>query len=330
MEVTVGRNPSRVLLIHPCTGALLGESAPRLRHFFETVTGLHRWFGLAAAHRQTARAVKGAFTLSLVFMVVSGFVLWWPRRWNAPSLRQAALYQPRFRGRARWWNWHTVTGFWIALPLLTITLTGVVMAYPWASNLLYRITGSPLPEQSAAPRAQNSEEARRERPHDGSKSGGQKGGAQRHERRDETASSINWDNFFAAAEQQVPGWRTASVRMQDVSGPSLTISVDRGDGGRPDLRSQVILERATGRVLRIENFSTYNEGRRLRMWARFVHTGEAGGILGETIAALTAWGAVALILTGFVLAILRFLKRKASGHEKSRKHRRPAKEIQTV
>jgi uncharacterized iron-regulated membrane protein len=301
IDVTVGRNPSHVLLINPCTGAYLGDSAPRLRHFFETVTGLHRWFGLADASRATARAVKGGFTFALAFLVVSGFVLWWPRRWNRHGLSQSMLYQRRLRGRGRWWNWHNATGFWIALPLLTICLTGVVMAYPWATNLLYRLTGSPLPEQRASEHRAESAAGEHGRP-----------------KHDHVSQPVNWDSLFATAEQQIPGWRSAMVQMRDASGSDLTIEVDRGDGGRPDLRTQVVLEKRSGRVLRVEGFSSYSRGRQLRMWARFVHTGEAGGLFGETIAAIASLGAVVLVITGFMLSGRRFLSRKRARTESAK------------
>ena len=48
-----------------------------------------------------------------------------------------------------------------------------------------------------------------------------------------------------------------------------------------------------------------NAGRRLRSWIRFSHTGEAGGIPGETIAALASLGACFLAWTGISLAIRR-------------------------
>jgi uncharacterized iron-regulated membrane protein len=83
------------------------------------------------------------------------------------------------------------------------------------------------------------------------------------------------------------------------------MQVDKGDGGRPDLRTQITLDPSGGRPPHIESFSGYNRGRRLRMWARFTHTGEAGGMVGETIALATSLGAAALMLTGFSLSLRR-------------------------
>src|SRR6266404_5946802 len=88
---------------------------------------------------------------------------------------------------------------------------------------------------------------------------------------------------------------------------ALTFSIDRGNGGRPDLRSQLTLDRATGEIVRWEAFSSYNSGRRLRAWARFTHTGEAGGLLGQTIAVMASAGAALLVVTGLSLGVRRFL-----------------------
>ena len=59
--------------------------------------------------------------------------------------------------------------------------------------------------------------------------------------------------------------------------------------------------------LRWEAFSSYNRGRRLRAWARFTHTGEAGGLLGQTIALIASAGAALLVFTGLSLGVRRFL-----------------------
>ena len=99
------------------------------------------------------------------------------------------------------------------------------------------------------------------------------------------------DKLFARAGQQVPDWTTISLRLPNTASDTLTFSIDRGNGGRPDLRSQLTLDPATGEIVRWEPFSSYNRGRQLRAWARFTHTGEAGGLPGQTIAVIASAGA---------------------------------------
>ena len=121
----------------------------------------------------------------------------------------------------------------------------------------------------------------------------------------ETPQFGNLEGLFARAAQQVPGWTTIGVRLPNAPQETLAFSIDQGNGGRPDLRSQLTLNTATGAVARWEPFSSYNRGRQLRAWARFTHTGEAFGLGGQTIAALASAGASFLVFTGLALALRR-------------------------
>jgi uncharacterized iron-regulated membrane protein len=95
--------------------------------------------------------------------------------------------------------------------------------------------------------------------------------------------------------------------------------VDRGDGGHPEKREQVLIDPRTFQVLRREPFASLNRGQRWRAWVRFVHTGEAGGWWGETLAALTACGAVLLSFTGVVLFLNRLQRwRRLTTRHKAR------------
>lgn len=302
VEVTIGRELARVVLLDPYSGSVLGDSAPRLRAFFAEATALHRWFGMQGANRATARAIKGAFTLAMLFLVCSGVILWIPRKWTRSHVGKALLFRRNLQARARNWNWHNVIGIWLSVPLLLISLTGVIMAYPWANDLLYRITGNePPPRQT--------EGAGR-----GPVAAPDKAFGEKHRSHNSNAA-IRVEALIAAANQSVPGWQTITLRIGGPQAGGLVIQADRGDGGRPDLRTQITLDSATGRPIRVEPFSSYNAGRRLRMWARFTHTGEAGGLAGETIAAIAALGAAALMWTGFALALHRL---------RARLHRKPA------
>jgi len=165
------------------------------------------------------------------------------------------------------------------------------MSYGWANNLLYRLTGNEPPPPPQAASAQ-------QKP---------RGETKPHNDAAEQSSVSPLEKVVTAAEQ-VPAWRSITIRMPSGRGP-LSATADRGNG-RPDLRTQLIFDSKTGDV-RQETFSSYNSGRRLRTWARFSHTGEAGGIIGETIAAIAAAGASLLVFTGVTLSIKRFLAWKA-------------------
>jgi uncharacterized iron-regulated membrane protein len=275
LEIGFGRE--RSVFVDPYSGVVLGESSIALRGFFSAVEKWHRTLGGELRKGAPGRFLTGACNLGFLFLVMSGFYLWWPRKWSWQHLRPVVLFRRGLAGRQRNWNWHNVTGFWCAVPLFFIVLTGVIMSYQWANNLLYELAGSPLP--AAARRTESA-------------AGDAKG----------------IDGLFARAAQQVPEWRSISFRLPAAEERSITFSIDTGNGGQPNKRSQLTLNRKTGVVVRWEPFSGYSLGRRLRSWARFVHTGEAFGLPGQLIAAAASLGGALLVWTGLSLALRRLTK----------------------
>jgi len=63
--------------------------------------------------------------------------------------------------RAFEWNVHNDVGIWIALPFLIVLICGLIMAYPWATRLLYRAAGTPAPPPVSARPAAEDPSARR-------------------------------------------------------------------------------------------------------------------------------------------------------------------------
>src|SRR5215212_303454 len=106
-------------------------------------------------------------------------------------------------------------------------------------------------------------------------------------------------------ERQVEGWRSITLQLPAKPDAPVAFAIDRGNGGQPQLRSQLTLNRATGEVVRWEPASNNTLGRRMRTWLRFAHTGEVYGLPGQTIAALASLGGALLVYTGLSLALRR-------------------------
>ena len=277
-EIGFGREAT--LFVNPYTGAILGEGSQKTRGFFRTVTDWHRWLGAKGDNRNVARAITGACNLGFLFLVMSGFYLWWPRNWNRKALRNVTWFRRGLPSKARDFNWHNVIGFWSAVPLFIVVLSAVVISYTWAGNLVYRVVGETPP----APRANQPTPAG-------------------------PASNSQPDNLDLAwnrAEQQVSDWQSISLQLPNAAAAPLTFNIDRGTGGQPQKRAQLVLDRASGDVVRWKPFSSYTRGRQLRSILRFAHTGEVVGIAGQTIAGLVSAGGAVLAFTGLALALRRF------------------------
>lgn len=111
---------------------------------------------------------------------------------------------------------------------------------------------------------------------------------------------------YPHSPQQTSGWRSISLRLPNSADAPVTFTIDHGDGGQPQKRAQLTLDRKTGEVVRWEPFSSFTKGRQLRSILRFAHTGEALGVVGQTIAGLVSLGACFMVWTGLALAWRRF------------------------
>jgi len=65
----------------------------------------------------------------------------------------------------------------------------------------------------------------------------------------------------------------------------------------------------SGKVLREERYADLSAGRKVRVWLRFLHTGEALGAAGQLVAAIASLGAALLVWTGLALALRRLARR---------------------
>jgi uncharacterized iron-regulated membrane protein len=296
--VMVNFGRERAVLVHPYTGAILGEGAKTLRSFFHTMTDWHRWLGTEGERRDIGRAITGACNTAFVVMVMTGVYLWWPRRRTRQVLQAVMVPNFRSRGKPRDWNWHNTAGFWSASLLVCITLTGLVMSYQWANDLLYTLTGNAPPPR---PPGAAAEQATRER----------QGRAGEAGTTGSTPQRASLEALFAVAVQQAPRWRSMTVRVPQRGATRLTITLEEAKSLHPYPRSILTLDAATAAVVQWEPYASYNLGRTLRAWVRPVHTGEAGGMAGQMVAALASACGVVLVWTGFALAWRRLRARNA-------------------
>jgi uncharacterized iron-regulated membrane protein len=305
LVVTAGRN--RSLFVNRYTGNVAEPAGQRARAFFEAVEGWHRWLNVTGDRRAIARGVTGACNLAFLFLVLSGVYLWLPRAWAWTALKTRLLFN-RFAvsAKARDFNWHHVFGIWSAVPLAIIVASAVVMSYPWANTLVYRAFGEQPPVRGGN-RAEGGEPGR---------GNGAARAADSLPRSDAALPNgstpsvvlLTYDELFARAAAEAEDWRTLTLTLPaGVNTETVRLGVDRGNGGQPQLRDNLVLEAATGAVRARQPFASQSPGQRTRSWIRFLHTGEALGIAGQVVASAASLASLVMIWTGLALAYRRLV-----------------------
>ncbi|HEX4166516.1 MAG TPA: PepSY-associated TM helix domain-containing protein, partial [Bryobacteraceae bacterium] len=282
IEVLIGRG--NIIYVDPYSGAILGAGSAAAHGFFFEVERLHRALGAPLGSRGVGHWLAAISNLLFGGLILLGVVLWLPRKWSWKAVRASIAFRHGLRGRARHWNWHNVLGIWCATPLLVIVLTGVVMSFQWANALLFRLSGSNPPVQGRGP-----------------------GDARAHGRDLPTENQPNYERLLSISKNFNPTWRTITLNVVRNANSPVQVTVDNGTGGQPQNRTQYLLNRNTGAVLRTTPFADGSLGQRLRAFVRFGHTGEWGGFPGQLIAAIASLGACVLVYTGLSLSIRRLI-----------------------
>jgi uncharacterized iron-regulated membrane protein/flavodoxin len=296
-SVAVGFGRDGATYVNPYTGTVLGNGS-KLHDWFHDVIDWHRWLGTEGEGRATGRAITGACNLAFFWLAVTGVYLWWPRSWHWRGLKPSLLFNFHLRGKARDWNWHNVIGFWSSAVLVVLTLTAAVMSYPWANDLLYTLTGSEPPPraQATSPMAQAQQ---------------RRGEGEPRERK----PLASFDAFLARADQQAPGWIMMMVRLPPRGDGPITLLIQEPTAPHIFARSQLQLDRSTAEIVKWEPYAAASTGRKLRIWVRGLHTGEALGVIGQTVAGLASLGGCFLVWTGFAMAWRRFRYRKRDAED---------------
>jgi uncharacterized iron-regulated membrane protein len=282
--------------VSPYTGEIYQTQNQALIRFFTTITHLHRWFNVSGDGRDTARTITGISNLMFLFLIISGLYLWLPRLWRWSAFRLRVWFSTTPNSAARDFNWHHVLGIWTALPLLVITATATVFNYSWANDLVYRLAGDEPPRRAI----QASQEA------------------SAPETNAANVERLPLEALYNTAAVQVENWNTLTLNLPtSPTSREISFTIDQGNGGQPQKRHNLTLDISTGERLAWEPFSSLPAGRQARSWVRYLHTGEALGIVGQTVAGLACLAAAVMVWTGLAL-VLRRLHRFTTRRKKPR------------
>jgi len=282
--VSFGR--AKTVFADPYTGEVRGEGNTAVRDFMREIVYWHRWFAADGNNRVIARAITGACNLVFCLLIATGFYIWWPKKWSLAAFKAVLIPDLKAKGRKRDFNWHNTIAIWCLPVLLLVSISGVVISYRWASNLVYTLTGTELPQSASS--------------------------ASTAVQEDETAPTLRapLESFVDAAKAKVPDWAYLTLNLPKEGELTTTLSISEMDNRIPLTRSTLTISTSNAEVVKWVPFTGESLGRQARIWLRFIHTGEAAGWIGQLIAGLASAGACILVWTGFSLSWRRYKKWK--------------------
>lgn len=257
------------VFLNPYTGKVTGAIDYKT-DFFVIVKNLHWSLLLNTPYGQP---IVGWSTFIFVLLLVTGLVLWWPKKWSKAIRKQRFSVKWDAKWRRLNYDLHSVLGFYGMLLTLVLALTGMVFAFEWFNKAVYTAAAGTTqhPEQKAITSVIT-----------------QAG--------NENGLDLAYNNAVTARPQ------ADRIGISPVSGGDATIYMYcyRGEEVYYDYDA-LQFDQYSGKLLYADNYSSKNRGERLTGMNYDIHVGAIAGLPGKILAFLASLIAASLPVTGVLL-----------------------------
>lgn len=277
----------------PYTGELQGFSQ-RAKGFTGFMFRLHRW--LLDGSRTVGKAIVGYSTLLFVVILITGFILWWPK--SKKQLKSRLQVKTKNGKRRFWFDMHTSVGFYVGLGLILLSLTGLHYSFDWYRNGLYKVLGveTTIGERNTASQPGKQANGRGEQKQVGTNNQGEKG-----EEQTQTIHVEQWEQVLAALKLQNP--KNKAITLSDGSA-TVTHLVKFGNPRASDRYTFHVL---SGEITDTVLYKDQPRATKVRGWIYALHVGSWGGLLSKILTCIVSLAGASLALTGYYVY---FAKRK--------------------
>jgi uncharacterized iron-regulated membrane protein len=278
------------------TGEVLGQPNVDSGRFFEVVLDLHRNLMMGNVGRQ----IVGASVLMFCILLISGFILWLPKKLKFLKQGLTVMFKAKFQ-RVNY-DLHNTLGFYTFLMLFFIAVTGLYVTYPWVKNtLIISLGGSSIDNIS------------KEKDSGDDAFGGlledmlQK---QDEKKNLKDATSASVDNILKLADRHLPYNAVTSIELPNKENPRyVVIKTNRENFLGMMFPDEVTFDK-TGVFKTKELFSDKPLNKQFTSLAKPLHTGEIMGLPSIILYFIVSLIGCSLPVTGFMIWWHRFRKMK--------------------
>lgn len=94
------------------------------------------WLPEAIGHQ-----IAGWGTFIFFLLLITGIILWWPKKWNKRGREQSFKIKWKARFKRLNYDIHNVLGFYALIVAVVFAFTGLIMSFSWFSNGVYWLAG---------------------------------------------------------------------------------------------------------------------------------------------------------------------------------------------
>lgn len=126
------------IFLNPYNGNLLHHERKSKNDFdffqFLMDGHLHLWLPL-----EIGKPLVSYGVLLFFLTLLTGLAVWMPKRFNKKSLKARLTFYRPLKPRRFIFDLHNVLGFYMLLPMITVSLTGLIFGLDWFSQGIYKI-----------------------------------------------------------------------------------------------------------------------------------------------------------------------------------------------
>lgn len=287
--------------------------------FFMTVMRLHRWL-LGEYKRDGSfswgKTIVGYSTLALVFILISGLVLWFPR--NKNMLKNRLKIKTRAGGFRFLYDLHVSGGFYAALFLLALSLTGLTWSFGWYRNAFYTLFGVQADQpqahvEAAAPSSHTSGERGSRR---SSGSHEHSGSSERNGKRQRKTAYAQWAEVLSDLQNRYPEYQSITIQ-------NGTATVSTASYGNTRGSDRYSFDPETGKITEVQLYKDLPASGKIRGWIYSVHAGTWGGMTTRILSCLASLLGAVFSLTGYYFWISKKLRKRMNRNDSTDKTKRP-------
>jgi len=255
--------------INPYSGKVIYVEDSK-NEFFQLVLALHMrmLFGEKIGHY-----VVGYSVLSFVLVLLSGFFLWFPKKWTAKSIKNNFTIKWSAKWKRLNYDLHQIFGLYAFLVLLLTSLTGLVWAFDWMQDSVRFVANGGKSIEKSTPLVSDTLQA--------------------------TAVS-GLDKAFTATAASYPDAYAYLVLLPAKATSTINTLVYKKDWNRFD-RQLIVYDRYSGKMLSNTSFQNLNSGDKTYQLNFDLHTGAYMGLFGKILSFLAALACSTLPVTGFYI-----------------------------
>ena len=284
IDIDFGDDESKTVFVDQYTGKILGEKPDDIA-FFTVMYRLHRFLLQSRPQGDGifwGKRIVGISTIIFVFIIITGIVVWVPRRGRSWGNRFKISVKHGWH--RLWYDLHVAGGIYVALLLLVMALTGLTWAFLWYRTAFYGILAPERNELSTT--ENNSLDIAANEPTDTTT----------------LTQFAVWQRVYDAVKQR-SNYVEISINPDEVR---ARIS----DCGNRRASDYYEFDTATGAITSVELYKNTSNNSKLRGWVYSLHTGSWGGFWVRLIYFIATMFGATLPLTGYYLWIRRKLRSK--------------------